>query len=63
MVEFPSERELSSDATYYVIYEGSQQRHVTTARLMSSYKLHSIIPGEKVTSSELRHGISNNLTF
>lgn len=66
VIEFPNDKPLLPDASYYLIYEGSQQRHVTTARLLSPHKLHSIIPGhneaEQVQLSAVCcHGDSKDL--
>ncbi|KAL4227936.1 Rho guanine nucleotide exchange factor 28 [Mactra antiquata] len=45
VIEFSEDTELNSNNNYYVVYEGSKHRHITTARILSSQKLHSIIPG------------------
>ena len=46
VVEFGDDTPLSSLGHYFMVYEGSCQRHVTTARLLSPTKLHSIVPCE-----------------
>ena len=47
-VEFGEDTPLSSHCKYYVIYEGSKQRHVTPAKLLSPTKLQAIIPGKPI---------------
>lgn len=44
-IEFAEDTSLNTDRRYFVVYEGSKQRHITTAKLITSTQLHSIIPG------------------
>ncbi|XP_052793187.1 rho guanine nucleotide exchange factor 28-like isoform X4 [Mya arenaria] len=44
VVEFDEDTPLSSLGNYYVVYEGSRQRHVTQSRLLAPTKLHSVVP-------------------
>ncbi|XP_052283516.1 uncharacterized protein LOC127880245 isoform X2 [Dreissena polymorpha] len=53
LVEFSLDVPLSSMGAYYVVYEGSQQRHVTTARLISPTRLHSIVPSHNIPEDVL----------
>lgn len=53
VVGFSEESPADGDAEYFLLFEGSKWRHLTTARVIDPYTLHVVIPGEDPRFCEL----------
>ena len=46
VVGFSEESQADLEAEYFLLFEGSRWRHLTTAKIIDPYTLHAIIPGK-----------------
>ena len=44
VVGFSEESPVDADADYFLLFEGTQWRHLTTTRVIDPYTLHVVIP-------------------
>ena len=49
-ITYSEEYPLPDNGEFYMVFEGKNQRHVTTAQHINAYTVRAVVPGKDVTS-------------